>query len=373
MIEDERGSMEELSAIERAQALHRDAIVIDGHSDVLMVIADGKMRLGERIEIPPPDMWQPPLGWVESDEAKLYDFSPHTAYFQTMGHYDLPRFVAGGMTAQACAIFIDRNHLDRPLHRALEMTYWLRREAEENPGFELITQVEQIHQVKGGGKTGGFLSFEGFEPLESDLKLLDVFYDLGLRMASMTHSRRNFFADGTQMGVRTGGLSKPGQQAVKRMNELGIVIDLCHLNQPGCWEVLERSEAPVVLSHTSPRKFFPEDPCTSPLYPDIVDERSRQLLDAIAANGGVVGVIAYNQLDLDSFVDDLDYVIRAVGPDHAAVGTDYFGIERAPDGFTTIADLPNLTAKMVERGFADDVIRKVLGENYLRVFRQVWA
>ena len=158
-----------------------------------------------------------------------------------------------------------------------------------------MTGSTDIQRIKRDGKTGGFLTFEGFEPLESDLKLLDVFYDLGLRMASLTHSRRNFFADGTQMGVKTGGLSKPGQQAVRRMNELGIVIDLAHLNPAGCWEVLERSEAPVVLSHTSPRRYFPDDAKASPLYPDIVDDRSRALLDAIAANGGVVGIIAYNQ------------------------------------------------------------------------------
>ncbi|MGH2613819.1 MAG: dipeptidase [Thermomicrobiales bacterium] len=356
----------------RAAALHRDAIVIDGHSDVLMAIADGKMRLGDRVALPPHEGWQPPLGWTESEESKLYDFSAHTAYFQTMGHYDLPRFVEGGLTAQAFAIYIDGGHLDRPLHRALGMISWLHREAKENPGFELITRVEDIHRIKRNGQTGGFLTFEGFEPLESDLTLLDIFSDLGLRMASMTHSRRNFFADGTQMGVKTGGLSKPGQEAVGRMNDLGIVIDLAHLNPAGCWEVLERSEAPVVLSHTSPRKYFTEKPTESPLYPDIVDERSRALLDAIAANGGVVGIIAYNQPDLDAFVDDIEYVIRAVGPDHVALGTDFFGIERAPQGFQTMAELPNLTAKLVARGHADDVIRKVLGENYLRVFGQVW-
>jgi membrane dipeptidase len=365
--------MSESTALDRATALHRDAIIIDGHSDILMAVADRKMRLGDRVELPAHEGWQPPLGWAESDESKLYDFSPHTAYFQTMGHYDLPRFREGGLTAQACAIFIDGDHLDRPLHRTLDMIYWLRREAADNAGFSLITRVEDIHEVKESGTSGGFLTFEGFEPLESDLKLLDVFYDLGLRMASMTHSRRNFFADGTQMAVKTGGLTQPGQAAVRRMNELGIVIDLAHLNTAGSWDVLEISEAPVVLSHTSPRRYFPDNPQASPLYPDIVDDRSRALLDAIAENGGVVGIIAYNQPDLDAFVDDIDYVIRAVGPDHVGLGTDFFGIERAPAGFQTMADLPNLTAKLIDRGYADDVIRKVLGENYLRVFTQVWA
>lgn len=357
----------------RAAELHRDAIIIDGHSDVLMAIADGKMRLGDRVDLPAHEGWQAPPGWAASEESKLYDFSPHTAYFQTMGHYDLPRFIEGGLTAQACAIYIDGAHLDRPLHRALEMVYWLHREAEENEGFALITRVEDFSRIKQKSGTGGFLTFEGFEPLESDLKLLDVFHDLGLRMASLTHSRRNFFADGTQMGVKTGGLSKPGQDAVRRMNELGIVIDLAHLNQAGCWEVLGLSEAPVVLSHTSPRKYFPENPKVSPLYPDVVDDRSRALLDAIAAKGGVVGIIAYNQPDIDAFVDDVEYVIRAVGADHVALGTDFFGIERAPLGFQTMAELPNVTAEFVARGHSDEVIRKILGENYLRVFSRVWA
>jgi membrane dipeptidase len=364
--------MPDVTDNDRAAALHRDAIIIDGHSDVLMAVADGKMRLGERVELPQPKGWQPPLGWSTSEESNLYDFSPHTAYFQTMGHYDLPRFVEGGLTAQAFAIFIDGAHLDRPLHRTLEMVYWLRREAEENAGLELITRGDDFLRVKQSGHSGGFLTFEGFEPLESDLKLLDVFYDLGLRMASMTHSRRNFFADGTQMGVKGGGLTKPGQDAVRRMNELGIVIDLAHLNPAGCWDVLERSEAPVVLSHTSPRKYFTDKPQESPLYPDIVDERSREMLDAIAENGGMVGIIAYNQPDLEAFVDDIEFVIRAVGPEHVGLGTDFFGIERAPAGFTTMAELPNLTAALVARGYGDDVVHKVLGENYLRIFRNVW-
>ncbi len=364
--------IETTPAADRAAALHREAIIIDGHSDILMAIADGKMRLGERVELPPHEGWQPPLGWAESEETKLYDFSPHTAYFQTMGHYDVPRFLEGGLTAQAMAIFIDSDHLTRPLHRALEMVAWLRREADENAAFELIETADDFSRVKQSGKTGGFLTFEGFEPLESDLKLLDVFHDLGLRMASLTHSRRNFFADGTQMGVRTGGLTKPGQEAITRMNELGIVIDLAHLNVAGCWEVVERSEAPVVLSHSSPRKYFPENPVSSPLYPDIVDERSRPLLDAIAGTGGMVGIIAYNQPDLEAFIDDIDVVVRAVGPDHVGLGTDFFGIERAPTGFQTMAELPNLTAGLVARGYSDETILKILGGNYLRIFRQVW-
>ncbi|MER3437708.1 MAG: hypothetical protein C4346_09055 [Chloroflexota bacterium] len=298
--------------------------------------------------------------------SSLYGFSPHTAYFQTMGQYDLPRFRAGGLTAQVMAVFIEAAHLDRALHRALDMVYWLRREAEDTADFVLITSVSEIHRTKREGKTGGILAFEGFEPLGADLKLLDLFYDLGLRIASLTHSRRNAFADGTQPGIRTAGLSALGLQAVKRMNELGIVIDLAHLAPQGCWEVVERSEAPVILSHARPRRLFRGDPAGNG------EAEARRMIEAIAAKGGVIGIIAYDQPDLDTMLDDIETVIHWVGPDHAGLGSDFFGMERAPAGFRGIHELPNITRGLIARGHSEAVIRKVLGENYLRVFEQVW-
>jgi len=337
-----------------------------------MPIADGKMRLGDQVELPDPATWEPPLGWPRDAMAEMYGFTPHTAYFQTMGLYDLPRFRKGGLTVESYADYVEDHHLDRALERALDMVYWLHHEAAEHAAFELVRSVADIHRIKAANRTGGFLALEGFEPLGSDLKRVDIFAALGLRMASLTHSRRNAFADGTQMGAATGGLTVEGKRAVKRMNELGIVIDLAHLNQPGCWEVLGLTEVPVVLSHTSPRRFFPADPRSSPLYPDVVQDRARELLEAIAANGGVVGVIAYNQPDLDAVLDDVDEVIRAVGPDHVGLGTDFFGLERAPHGLAGIHELPNMTRGLVARGYADEVIGKVLGGNYLRVFEQVW-
>src|SRR3712207_1810818 len=144
------------ATIERARALHERAIIIDGHSDILMAIADHKMRLGTRVELPPHEGWQAPLGWAETEETKLYNFSPHTAYFQTMGHYDIPRFREGGLTSQAMAIFIDSAHLDRALHRTLEMIGWLRREARENADFALVETVADIERVKAEGITSGF-------------------------------------------------------------------------------------------------------------------------------------------------------------------------------------------------------------------------
>ena len=350
---------------DQAAAIHREAIVIDIHNDILMPIADEKMRLGQRVTLPDPGTWEPPLGLHATELAKLGNYPPHTAYFQTMGLYDIPRLLEGGITAAGFAIYIENGQLDHALKRGLEMVYWLHREARENDDFALITTVEDIHRVKREGKTGGFLTLEGFEPLASDLRLLDLYFELGLRMASLTHSRRNLFADGTHRnGGAYGGLTALGRQAVERMNELGIVIDIVHLALPGIHELLAITEAPVVLSHTSPRRGF---------YPDYHgEEQAGRLMEAIAANGGVIAIIGYNQPTLDAFIDDVEFVIDAVGPDHVGLGTDFFGIERAPSGFVGMQDTPNVTRRLLERGHPAEVVTKVLGGNFLRVFGQVW-
>ena len=97
------------------KALHESAIVIDGHCDALMAIADGKIRLGVRTEVPAEEGWKPPIGYPEDSLGGLYNFSPHTGYFQTIGFYDIPRLIEGGVTAQAFAIYLQDDELDRAL------------------------------------------------------------------------------------------------------------------------------------------------------------------------------------------------------------------------------------------------------------------
>jgi membrane dipeptidase len=357
-----------VSVVGHARELHRNAIIIDGHCDILMPIADGKMRLGERVALPDPATWRPPQGMVTEPESAMYGFSPHTAYFGTMGLYDIPRLLEGGVTAIGFGIYIENKDLNRSLQRGLDMVYWLKREAAENPRFEQVTSVEDIRRLKREGKTGGILALEGFEALGTELRYLDLYYDMGLRIASLTHSRRNIFADGHQADTRTGGLTALGRQAVRRMNELGIVVDLGHLNQTGQWEVLELSTAPVIMSHCGVRRLFPLD--ATGRSPEVA--RGRERLDALAKNGGVLGVIFYSAADVGDVVADIEYVFDTIGPDHVGLGSDLYGIEKSPKGLEDISRLPALTEALVRRGHADETIVKVLGGNYLRVFEKVW-
>jgi membrane dipeptidase len=353
-----------------ADAIHREAIVIDGHSDVLKAVADGKMRLGDRVEVPAEDGWEPPVGMPVDALAELYGFSPHTSYFETMGFYDVPRFLEGGLTSEGMAIYLSTHELDRALHRALEMVYWLHEDAAANESFEVVTTVEEIRAVKAAGKTSGFLTFEGFEPLGYDLKLLDVFARLGLRMASLTHSRRNAFGDGgNQLGdPPTGGLTDLGRAAVTRMNQLGIVIDLGHMNLRGSWEIVERSGAPVVLSHARSSTLRRVQ-----AWHEQDLKSNRHLWEAIAQSGGLVGAIAYSQQTLEEFVDNIDEMVAAIGIDHVALGTDFFGYLHSPAGFRGMHELPNVTAELVRRGYGREAILAILGGNWLRVFEAVWG
>lgn len=357
-------------AARHAAELHRKAVVIDCHSDILMPIADGLVRLGTQVEIPDPTQWKPPFEIVGTES---YDYRwPLNNMFGCIGQYSIPQFMAGGLTAQVCAVFVEDHQLENALKRSLEMVYWLHREAKENANFELVRTAADVYRLKREGKCGGILALEGLEPVGHDLKLLDLFYELGLRMASLTHNRRNYFADGTQHHVKAGGLSDTGKQAVRRMNELGIVVDVCHIDQEGFLETLEISTAPVVLSHRSPLKYFPLRPDDSPHHPAYNVSRGRERLEALARNGGVFGVFFLSCKDIDDVVADIEHVIDVVGPDHVGLGSDLYGLQFAPRGLEDMSSLGALTEGLVRRGHSDEVILKVLGGNFMRVFEHVW-
>jgi membrane dipeptidase len=356
---------------ERAAQLHQSAIVIDAHSDVLIPIADGYVRLGAQVEIPDPDQWRPPFA-IAADESQE-GYWPLNNRFGCIGQYSLPQFLAGGLTAQVCAVFAKDHELGYALQRALDMVWWLRHEAEENDAFELATTAADIRRLKGEGKVGGILALEGLEPLGMDLKLLDLFHVLGTRMAGIPHNRRNLYADGTQVNVHPGGLTEMGVRAVERMNELGIVVDVAHMNQVCFWETLEISQAPVVLSHGSALRFYPRKPEESPLHTVRDVSRGPERLEALARNGGVFGVFFLNRGDVDGVVAEIEYVMDVVGPDHVGLGSDLYGKEWAPVGLEEMSKLPALTQRLVERGHSDQTILRILGRNFLRVFEQVWG
>lgn len=347
--------------------LHARAIVIDGHNDLLMAVADGKTTILERAKVPPPARWMGLFGLPRDRMDGMYGLSAHASWFQAMGFYDIPRALEGGVTSQAFSVYLADRDLDRPLHRAMDMIAGLYSAQDESPDFWIVTRVEQIPRVKATGKTSGFLTFEGLEPLGYSLKHLRLFHELGLRMASLTHSRRNAFADGSGQfgGTVSGGLTHLGREAIKRMTDLGIVIDLAHMSLRGAWEIVELTDAPLAISHASHHQLAAE---TEPGL-----RSPRHLWERIARHGGVIGAIAFGRRSLADFVDGIDGIVHAVGIDHVGLGTDFFGVEHAPVDFDGLHRMPDVTAELLRRGYSDGDVCKILGENYLRVFREVWG
>lgn len=335
----------------RARNLHRDAIVIDAHSDILMAVADERVKLGERTRVD---------GFHTRD---------------VRGHYDLPRWKEGGVTAQVCAIFVRHTEIHYALTRAIDMVAGAYHEIAENEELVLVKNAGEILRAKQEGKVGIMLSFEGVDPLGYNLKLLPVFYQLGVRMASLTHARRNYFSGGVMRGDigEDGGLTPIGMDAIRMMNDLGVVVDIRHMDARAVRQVLDISTQPVIVSHVNAIEAFPRNANDKTHFPYSKDSGidRRQMLRDICATDGVICTIFWRQTSIDGIIDNLEYVAEEVGPRYVGLGSDFYGLDMVADGMEDISRLPVLTERMIERGFSDQDILGILGGNLMRVFDKV--
>jgi len=320
-----------------AAALHRDSIVFDGHCDTLLEILSGKRKFDER---------------------------------STKGHIDLPRLQVGGVTAQVFAVYLENQYLPAcAVKQTLRLLDVLYRELAAHPDhFVLATRAEDIEAAKAAGKVAAVVGLEGAEALEGDLGVLRMFYRLGVRILTVTWSRRNQAADGGYEVRTGGGLTEFGVQLVHECNRLGIVLDISHLAPAGARDVLELSSQPIIASHSNSRAL-----CSH--WRGLSDE---QLL-ALAKTGGVVGVTFVpafiaddrKQATLDRLLDHVDHIAQVAGIDHVGIGSDFDGFNPpAPRGLEDATHLPAITEGLINRGYAEEDVRKVLGGNFLRVFRQ---
>jgi len=361
----------------RVRNLLDQSIVIDGHSDILIPVTAGKMNIAKRIEIPSLNEWKAPPGL---DKSPLVDlgFNPHTIYFGCMGQYDIPRWKEGGINSQLCAIYLEEDKLDAPFKKGMEMVYNFHKMIAENDDLVLCTSVQEIRAAKSKGKIGCILSFEGCEALGEDIRMMDLYHQLGLKVVSLTHTKSNIFSEGCLGINKQGGLSPIGVKLVNRLQELDIVIDLVHIGKQAFFEVLELAKNPVILSHSTPTMF------SSSLEEDIVLEgvvsrprleipRDKKMLEALAENGGVLGLIWILYKDIDAAVEDIETALNVMGSDHIGLGSDLYGHQFATPGLEDISKLPNLLKALIKRGHSDDTLQKFLGGNYLRVFKEVWG
>jgi len=249
----------------------------------------------------------------------------------------------------------------------------------------LIETHDDIIKAKKEKKVGIILGFQNTAPLEGDLNLLKIYHRLGVRIIQLTYHYKNLVGDGAAE-KKDGGLSYFGEGLIKRMNKLGIVVDLAHVGKNTALEAIEISEDPVIASHSNAYSLVPT-------YQNKEDE----VIKAIAEKGGVIGATLFPRLlgkekaTIEDFLNHIDYMVNLVGVDHVGIGSDFAEgwaenpslrkklleidgtIYVYPEGIESITKFPNITAGLLSRGYSEEEVEKIIGDNFLRVFRKVWS
>src|SRR6266542_4414806 len=363
---------------QKALAIHRRAIVIDTHNDVTTPMTNDD-----------------------------YDLSgaPPTPY-----RTSIARMKQGGMTAEFFSLYIKPWYVTHggAARRTLDMVDAVYRAVERHPSdLMFATTAADIRRAKTQNKIACLLGIEGGHAIENSLPTLREFYRLGVRYMTLTWNNTNDWADAR--GDKThNGLTDFGKEVVREMNRLGMLVDISHVSDKTMSDALDVSKAPVIASHSSARAL-------SNVARNIPDD----LLKRIAKNGGVVQVNFYslfvdqktvapqsderNQrlkaqqaalnekykddperlseegdkleaanplppLPLSKLIDHIDHIVKIAGIDHVGLGADFDGANDFPEGARDVSMLPNITYELLKRGYSEQDVRKILGENFLRVY-----
>jgi len=289
----------------------------------------------------------------------------------------------GGVTATNYTIAMMHN-MSETVKRILDMQDMI---ASENKTVVLATTAEDILSAKREGKTAILLGFQNIQPLENDLRLLKLYHYLGVRIIQLSYHFRNAAADGGGERIDS-GLSLFGISLIEEMNRLGMVVDMAHVGKQSVLEAVETSKDPVIASHSNPRALV-----------DAYQNKTDEEIKAIAEKGGVIGVTAFprlisknpDRITLDNLLDCIDYVIQLVGANHVGIGLDLAEgwaeypptrmslmkidgrIYVYPREIETVTRFPNITKGLIGRGYSNAETKKILGENFLRVFKKVFG
>ncbi|MFQ5816599.1 MAG: dipeptidase [Terriglobia bacterium] len=363
----------------RAATLHRDAIVVDLHIDTPQRLLDEEFDMSSR---------------------------------DTEGHIDIPRMNEGGMDAGFMSIYVDMRRYQglEATKRALQLIDTVYAQVERHPDqLVLATTAADVRRAHQQGKIALLMGMEGGTPIHDDLRLLRDFYRLGIRYMTLTHFLNNNWADSSTDEPRHNGLTEFGKEVVREMNRLGMLVDISHVSDKTFYDVLEVTQAPVIASHSSARTLC-----------DVPRNMTDDMIRALANNGGVIhinyhiGFLDQNYADAfdqvrdelqarmralrEQYADDkarrearerlfeefqarlprvswehivehIDHAVQLVGPDHVGLGSDFDGATM-PDGMDDASYLPHITQALLERGYREADIKKVLGGNTLRVMEE---
>jgi membrane dipeptidase len=301
----------------------------------------------------------------------------------------LPDLQAGDIGVVGAALFLEDQYLpEMALRVALDQIARLYAEVDQSDRFVICKSHREILQARGNGKIALLITMEGVEPLGSDLDLLRVFYELGMRSLGLTHARRNAAGDGAlfaSSGSPSEGLTAFGRDVVQECERLGIIIDLAHINPAGFNEIFEITTKPLIVSHTNARRYY-----------DIERNVSDEQIKMVGKRGGVIGINAVlvsprkEEATIDRYIDHIEHVRDLIGIDRVAIGFDFLEFisrqwspaERIEfeDKFTHAHFVPGLsnhshsralTRRLIERGYKDDEIEGILFRNWMRILEEL--
>ena len=366
---------------QRALQIHRRAIVIDTHNDVTTPMTNDDFDLSG---------------------------TPPTPY-----RTSIERMKKGGLTAEFFSLYVKPWYVEHggSARRTLDMIDSVYRAVERHPRDLMIaTSVADIRRAKSQGKIAALMGIEGGHAIEDSLATLREFHRLGVRYMTLTWNNTNNWADAGRGEKKHNGLSDFGKEVVREMNRLGMLVDVSHVSDDTMSDALDVSKAPIIASHSSARAL-------SNVPRNIPDD----LLRRIAKNGGVVQVNFYSvfvdtatvspqsaerdrrikaqqdaidekykddperraeesdkleaanplpPLPISKLIDHIDHIVKIAGIDHVGIGADFDGANDMPEGAQDVSMLPNITYELLKRGYSERDIRKILGENLLRVMAQ---
>ena len=374
----------------RARAIHDSALVIDTHADTPQRFLDGNYDIASTDPRDP--------GHISLDKARL-----------------------GNLGAEFFSIWVEpksnEGHFARHTLDLIDSVY---EQAARHPDRMMMAySVADIERARKARKLAALLGIEGGHSIENDIHLLRDFYRLGVRYMTLSWSNTNEWADSSgdldnPKIQHHNGLTDFGKQVVLEMNRLGMMVDISHVADKTFWDAIATTKAPVIASHSSARALsnHPRNMTDDMLravgknggvvdvnfYSAFVDEDYRKAaeaqkkdreaaVDAYVAQQQAAGrTVTYLDKDrierewaakiprppLKSLIDHIDHIAKVAGVDHVGLGSDFDGVSGAmPEGMDSAADLPKITQALLDRGYSADDIRKILGGNLLRVFREV--
>ena len=359
-----------------ARDLHFSSIVVDTHSDS--------------------------IGWVLDQNEDLGEDIPER-------QVTLPKMREGGLTAEFFAAWSDPRSFDDDvaIRRTLDFIDALHRSCADNSDqIELARTAADVRRLKAQGKLAAIACIEGGHSIEDDLGVLRMYHELGVRYMTLTWNNTNAWADGVMDDPRHDGLNDLGRDVVREMNRLGIIVDISHVSVKTFWDAMEVVEKPVMASHSGahalcqhPRNMNDDQMravaenngvvCAT-FVTSFVSERLRRQTEELKTDATAMDSQSgfptldtrdrfsipeiVHELEMPSYtevVDHIDHMVDVMGVDHVGLGSDLGVIPTTPVRLEDCSKFPVLTEEMLRRGYSDHDVRKILGENVLRVMEAV--